>query len=100
MQGATCRTPAQLDMGTIMRTYLALPVSIAFIGLLAGCATPEQQAAHAQQEMERTMAIYGPACERLGYQANTDQWRNCVMQLSYKDDVQRYSAYVAPFWSY
>jgi hypothetical protein len=92
--------PAPLDMEFIVRTFLALPVSIALIGLATGCATPAQQAARAQHEMEQTMAIYGPACEKLGYPANTDPWRNCIMQLSYKDDVQRYSAYVAPFWSY
>lgn len=58
--------------------------------LLAACTTPEQKAANMQAEVEQMMRIYGPACSRLGYPAQSDQWRNCVMQLSAKEDVQRY----------
>ncbi|HEY8100012.1 MAG TPA: hypothetical protein VIF82_04610 [Burkholderiaceae bacterium] len=83
-----------------MRTFIALPILLLQIVLLAGCATPAQEAAYAQHEMERTMAIYGPACEKLGYAANTDPWRNCVMQLSYKNDIQRYSFTMSPYWAY
>jgi len=39
--------------------------------LLAGCATPEQRA-------DRIIAIYGPLCDRLGYEKNSDKWRDCV----------------------
>lgn len=58
--------------------------------LLAGCATPEQKAARMQAEVDQMMRIYGPACTRLGYVAQSDQWRNCVVQLSAKEEVQRY----------
>lgn len=58
--------------------------------LLAGCTTPEQKAANMQAEVNRMMQIYGPACSKLGYAANSDQWRDCVLQLSVKDEVQRY----------
>ena len=58
--------------------------------LLAGCTTPEQRAATVQAEMARSMQVYGPACSRLGYGANTDQWRDCVLQLSAKEEAQRY----------
>lgn len=58
--------------------------------LLAGCTTPEQKAASMQAEMSRMMQMYGPACSRLGYAANSDQWRDCVLQLSAKEDAQRY----------
>jgi hypothetical protein len=57
---------------------------------LAGCATPEQRAADMQAQMSNMMAIYGPACAKLGYPANSDQWRNCVLQLSAKEDIERY----------
>lgn len=57
---------------------------------LGGCATPEQRAAEMQAEMSRMMVIYGPACGKLGYAANSDQWRNCVLQLSAKEDAERY----------
>lgn len=59
--------------------------------LLAACATPQERAARAQADMEQTMAIYGPACARLGYALNSDQWRACVLQLSTKEDLERYS---------
>lgn len=58
--------------------------------LLTGCTTPQQRAASAQAEMDRMMVVYGPACSRLGYPSNSDPWRNCVLQLSARDDLQRY----------
>ncbi|MDL2357747.1 MAG: hypothetical protein QFF03_21045 [Pseudomonadota bacterium] len=58
--------------------------------LLAGCTTPQERAARNQADMDRIMVEYGPACIRLGYAANTDQWRNCLLQLSTKDDIERY----------
>jgi hypothetical protein len=91
---------AKLGLEVIVRTFIASPIFLLLIGLLAGCATPAQEAAYAQHEMERTMAIYGPACERLGYTANTDPWRNCVMQLNYQNDMQRYSFSMGHYWAY
>lgn len=57
--------------------------------LLAGCTTPQQRAANMQAEMNEMMFIYGPACARLGYAANSDPWRNCVLQLSAKEQMER-----------
>ncbi len=57
---------------------------------LAGCATPEQRAASMQAQMSSMMVVYGPACAKLGYASNSDQWRNCVLQLSAKEDAERY----------
>lgn len=59
--------------------------------LLAACTTPEQRAANMQAEIDKMMQIYGPACSKLGYATNSDQWRNCVLQLSAKEDAERYS---------
>jgi hypothetical protein len=59
--------------------------------LLAACATPQERAMQKQAEMEGMMALYGPACARLGYAPNSDQWRSCILNLSIKDEV-RYSA--------
>jgi hypothetical protein len=81
-----------------MRTPIA---SIALATMLAACATPEQQAAYKQQDMDRMMSVYGPACSRLGYAASSDQWRNCVLQLSIKDDAAKYAYYpyyYPPWW--
>ncbi len=49
------------------------PFYLLAIFALAGCATPEQRA-------ERHIARYGPYCEKLGYQKNTDQWRSCIQK--------------------
>lgn len=66
---------------------------------LTACATPQERAARYQADMERDMTIYGPACSRLGYQVNSDAWRNCVLQLSAKEAWQRapYSGYYAGY---
>ncbi len=72
-----------------MRTLILLFSSLV---LLAACATPEQQAAQAQRQMDNMIVIYGPACEKLGYAARTDFWRNCILQLSAKDDFARYQS--------
>ena len=55
---------------------------------LAGCATPQERAAQAQAEMEGMMAVYGPACERLGYSPNDDRWRDCVLRMAARDDMR------------
>lgn len=71
--------------------------------LLAGCATPAQQAAYKQQDMDRRIAIYGPACNKLGFNPNTDQWRNCMLQLNFQDEASAYAnypPYYHPHWGY
>lgn len=72
-----------------MRTLILLPVA----WLLVACTTPQERAAQLQAEMEHDMVVYGPACVRLGYQANSDQWRSCVLQLGNRDELQRYNTY-------
>ena len=32
---------------------------------------------------------YGPGCERLGYKADTDPWRDCVLRLATKSALER-----------
>ena len=58
--------------------------------LLAGCTTPEQKAMTMQAEVNRMMRIYGPACSKMGYTVNSDQWRDCVLQLDAKDEAWRH----------
>jgi uncharacterized membrane protein YgcG len=65
-----------------MRTVILTVVSAV---CLLGCATPQEQAQKQQAAMERMMAEYGPACSLLGYPANSDLWRNCVLQLDAKN---------------
>lgn len=57
---------------------------------LAACSTPQQRAERIQAEMAELMTIYGPACSRLGYTPNSDQWRTCVLQLSTREEMRNY----------
>jgi hypothetical protein len=56
--------------------------------LLAGCATPAERAARMQQEAAEMMALYGPACEKLGYGKDSDPWRDCVLRLDARDSYR------------
>ena len=81
-----------------MRTKLIVSVGALALTLTA-CMTTEQKAANMQAEVDQMMRIYGPACTRLGYPAQSDQWRSCVMQLSLKEEVERagHPSYYASF---
>lgn len=65
-----------------MRVFI---VAAASVVCLLGCSTPQEQAIKQQAEMDRMIAEYGPACNKLGYASNTDPWRDCVMQLVAKN---------------
>ena len=70
-----------------MRAYTAAVL----IALLAGCTTQADRAAQMQREVDEMIAIYGPACEKLGYASDADPWRDCVLRLSARDRAARYS---------
>ena len=67
---------------------------------LAACSTPQQRAERAQAEMAEQMTVYGPACSRLGYAQNSDQWRQCVLQLSTREELRYTNSYYAGWHSY
>lgn len=62
---------------------LALPL------LLAACATDPYTEGH------QMLATYGPECQAIGYQPNTDAFRNCVLKLN--SDYTR-PIYAGPYW--
>jgi hypothetical protein len=72
-----------------MRT---LPLALAAL-LLAACSTPQERAARMQAEADEMVAVYGPACLRLGYAVHTDQWRDCIINLSTRDDIRSAVSY-------
>lgn len=74
-----------------MRTLPILMMPVACALLLGGCASPSEQSASMQREMERMMVVYGPACQKLGFAAQSDQWRSCVLQLSTKEEISNAS---------
>jgi hypothetical protein len=64
--------------------------------LAAACATPAERAEQSRRRMEDMMATYGPACERLGYKAASDSWRDCILRLDTRDAYERYRMYAWP----
>jgi hypothetical protein len=73
-----------------MRRQLLILATLA--ALLCGCATTAERAAQMQAEIDDMVAVYGPACEKLGFQAGADPWRNCVLGLSAQKSRERYLA--------
>jgi hypothetical protein len=61
-----------------MRIYVFLGVLVV---VLVGCTTPAQQAAAMEDQAQRIVQVYGPACEKLGYARGSDGWRNCMLRL-------------------
>ena len=70
-----------------MRTVSFLALAAA----LAGCMSPAERAAQVERDVEDMIAIYGPACEKLGYAADSDPWRDCILRLNARDRADRYS---------
>lgn len=62
--------------------------------LLGGCAnlSPAERSAAMQQEVEEMIQVYGPACEKLGYQADTDAWRECILKLNKTKSLEYYNS--------
>ena len=67
----------------------ALMLMTASLACLLGCTTPQEKAMKQQAEVDRMMAEYGPTCVQLGFAANSDPWRNCVVQLATKNGAYR-----------
>jgi hypothetical protein len=59
------------------------PTLFVFVAMLAaGCATQAERSAEMQKEVDDMIAVYGPACEKLGYADGSDAWRTCVLRLN------------------
>lgn len=56
---------------------------------LAACTTPQERAQRMQAEMAELMVVYGPACTRLGFGEGSDPWRQCVLQLSTREELRQ-----------
>ena len=57
--------------------------------LVTGCATQEERAAAVQRDVDDMIRVYGPGCEKLGFKGDTDPWRECILRLAHRDDLQR-----------
>ena len=67
-----------------------VPLCLAAALTVAGCATTAERAAQMQSEIDEMVAVYGPACEKLGFAPGADPWRNCVLGLSAQKTRERY----------
>lgn len=59
----------------MLRSIVSIVVSVTFVG----CATPADKA---RQAVERQ----GPYCEAMGFQSNTDGWRDCIQRQEARRD--------------
>lgn len=59
-----------------MRVILLITV------VLAGCTTVSDRAVRAEHDIDASIRVQGPACEKLGYQKDSDPWRDCIIRLS------------------
>jgi len=73
---------------------------ISLMALLAGCASdPAAEQARATKLMEHKIQVYGPACEKLGFEKDSNAWRECV-QREYEQTIlsQQYQ-WDYPYWN-
>lgn len=68
-------------------------ITLAALGLLAACGTPQERAAFREDPVNALAQEYGPACERAGYGRASREWRSCVLQSSTRDDLSRYALF-------
>lgn len=55
----------------------------------AGCMTQQERAAAVSRDVDDMMQVYGPGCEKLGYRSDSDPWRECVLRLATKDQIEQ-----------
>jgi hypothetical protein len=55
---------------------MRLPWFLSLVSFLAACAS-----ATVERDMEDVFRIYGPACEKLGYEKETEKWKKCALHL-------------------
>lgn len=69
--------------------FRSVILGLASVLCLFGCSTPQERAQKQAAAMDRMIGEFGPACYQLGYPANSDQWRNCVVQLAARNEARQ-----------
>lgn len=73
---------------------------LGLIALLAGCASnPLAEQSQATKLMEYKIQVYGPACEKLGFEKDTDKWRECIQKEYEQIIIRRQYQWNHPYWS-
>ena len=63
--------------------------SMLLVLFASGCATQAERAAALEREVDDMIRVYGPGCEKLGFKADSDAWRDCVLRLATKTSLER-----------
>jgi hypothetical protein len=66
-------------------------ILLSLIFSIVACATPEERGASMAKHIERT---FGPTCKEMGFQPDTDKYRECKLSL-FNADTQRAGAAAA-----
>lgn len=76
--------------------YKQMILMASLSALLVGCVslTPAERSVQMQQEVDEMIQVYGPACEKLGYRADTDLWRECILKLNTRSRMERFSTQI------
>ncbi|MDR3481715.1 MAG: hypothetical protein P4L91_13500 [Burkholderiaceae bacterium] len=69
---------------------MRIVISLLMLSLLGACVSQAERTAQATRQVEQMIQTYGPACEKLGYQRDSDAWRSCVLSLDSKENSERY----------
>lgn len=81
-----------------MNTHVIYVLSLT--ALLAGCASnPLAEQNQATKLMEYKIQVYGPACEKLGFERDTDAWRGCIQKEYEQTIIRRQHQWNQPYWS-
>jgi hypothetical protein len=72
---------------------MRLIAALAALSLIAGCASQAERAAAVSRDVDDMMHVYGPGCEKLGYRADSDGWRECVLRLATNDRIEQRDLY-------
>lgn len=87
-----------LTRTSTMHRYLTIAL---LASLLAACATtPEERRAEAEREAARLKETYGPTCDKLGYQPDSNKWRDCLLQLEDQRLMQQEMLMDRSYWGY
>jgi hypothetical protein len=70
------------------------------LALLSGCASdPLAEQKQATKLMEYKIQVYGPACEKLGFEIDTDAWRECIQMEYQQTIIRREQQWNYPYWN-
>jgi hypothetical protein len=60
-------------------------IMIALVCSLTACASPDQRAEQLAADIKEN---YGPVCEKLGYEKDSEKYRDCMVSLFNADTIR------------